>query len=299
MLDNHFAFHQHNNPQLLEINQPEDPFYYYFDLDLRDYGKNMQFQHFHLFYEIFILLDDAAAHIIEGQYYELQMYDIVCLRPCLLHKTYYPVGDAKKRLVIRFALDFENTALAPEYRELLSIFDEQVPVYRFSAETQKHLLTKVAAILKEGTGKTPLAHLVTHHQFVNFLLGLFQEKNRNLYTKESGQGSMANKVYDVCAYIHAHYREPLSLEGLSKRFYTSACYLSHQFPTVTGFNLTEYIQRTRVRNAQQCLMVGSQRITDIAAQCGFSSFSQFNRVFRKICGIAPSKYRKQNSQAQE
>ena len=33
-------------------------------------------------------------------------------------------------------------------------------------------------------------------------------------------------------------------------------------------------------------------ISDITAHCGFTSFSQFNRVFRKFCGESPSDYRK-------
>ena len=34
-----------------------------------------------------------------------------------------------------------------------------------------------------------------------------------------------------------------------------------------------------------------EKITEIAEACGFNSFSQFNRVFNKVCGVAPSKFK--------
>ena len=88
----------YNAPLLYEqaysitINNAEAPLYYFFDYDERSYNINMEFQHFHQFYEVHILLDGKASHIIEGDYYALQPYDIVFLRPALLHKTEYPVG---------------------------------------------------------------------------------------------------------------------------------------------------------------------------------------------------------------
>lgn len=284
---------------LVQYNQPEDDFYYRFDLDLRNHSLNMQFQHFHQFYEMFILLDDSAAHIIEGQYYDLQMLDIVCLRPGTLHKTFYPMGDPKKRIVIHFSFDLEHTALSPEYRQLLTIFDSQVPIYRFEAKKQQTLVDILKEILELGQDAGELSRLTTHSQFITFLSGLYRERSRNLYASEARGNAMNDKVYDICAYIHSHYAEPLTLEDLASRFYTSSCHLSRQFPKITGFNVTEYIQRTRIRNAQQSLIFTGEKITDIASACGFTSFSQFNRVFRKICGDSPSGYRKQNSKAQE
>lgn len=93
----------YNAPLLYEqaysitINNAETPLYYFFDYDERSYNINMEFQHFHQFYEVHILLDGKASHIIEGDYYALQPYDIVFLRPALLHKTEYPVGAPRKR----------------------------------------------------------------------------------------------------------------------------------------------------------------------------------------------------------
>ena len=51
---------------------------------------------------------------------------------------------------------------------------------------------------------------------------------------------------------------------------------------------------TRVRNVQSLLVSTQMPITEVAAPCGFNSFSQFNRVFRKHTGLSPSQFRKQN-----
>ncbi|MEK4061941.1 MULTISPECIES: helix-turn-helix domain-containing protein [Paenibacillus] len=40
------------------------------------------------------------------------------------------------------------------------------------------------------------------------------------------------------------------------------------------------------------LIITRQMISDIAEQCGFNSFSQFNRVFNKLSGMSPSAFRK-------
>jgi AraC-like DNA-binding protein len=105
---------------------------------------------------------------------------------------------------------------------------------------------------------------------------------------------MEKKIYSVAGYIHSHYPEEISLEELADRFCISSSYLSHQFKNVTGFTVTDYIQMTRVRNVQALLINTSIPITEVSAPCGFNSFSQFNRVFRKHIGISPSLYRKQH-----
>ncbi|MDR0562970.1 MAG: helix-turn-helix domain-containing protein [Spirochaetaceae bacterium] len=54
---------------------------------------------------------------------------------------------------------------------------------------------------------------------------------------------------------------------------------------------------TRIRNAQQYLLGTSMKISEIAEQCGFTSFSQFNRVFHKFCRISPSRFRAEHRNA--
>jgi YesN/AraC family two-component response regulator len=141
--------------------------------------------------------------------------------------------------------------------------------------------------------KSPIEILSIHGRFLCFLSAIYNNRRQNIYMPESLNPTVS-KIYSIASYIHSHYDEELTLESLSRKFYLSSFYLSHLFKDITGFTLIHYIQMTRIRNAQQLLLFTDKKITDIAEECGFTSFSQFNRVFNKFCGTSPSKYKKQS-----
>lgn len=277
----------------IRVNEENDTLFYYFDYDVRSADINMQFQHFHTFYELCILLCPSAIHFVEGVPYEIQAFDIVGISPNRLHKTQYPAGKPCKRLIIRFNMPTHVTGLSNEYEQLLSIFNREVPIFRFDSELQKRLYNKLNDIYQLAPKKDPMRNLIIHQKFIEFLVLLFLNQDSNIYYNETDLTTLEQKIYSVASYIHAHYPEPLSLEFLANNFCISASYLSHQFKEVTGFSVTDYIQMTRIRNVQSLLLNTQIPITEVAEPCGFNSFSQFNRVFRKHIGMSPSQYRKQ------
>lgn len=276
----------------IEIGRPSDLLYYSFDYDERSYKINMEFQHFHTFYELCILLDDKAGHLINGEWYDLRCCDIVALRPSLLHKTSYPEGAPKKRLIIQFSLPKEPVQLEGSMRAIYSIFNEKCPIYRFDGKYQRLVFEKLNGIFQLSQSPDAVSDLLIGNRFLEFLASIYTFKDKNIYQNGADFDNITEKIYKITSYIHNHYADDLSLEGLASEFYVSSCYLSHQFKKVTGFGLTNYIQMTRVRNAQAQLILGSDPITDIAMKCGFQSFSQFNRTFNKFVGKSPSVFRK-------
>ncbi len=278
----------------VRVNAENDTLFYYFDYDVRSSDINMQFQHFHTFYELCIMLCPNTTHFLEGKPYELQTFDIFGIPPNKLHRTHYPAGDPCKRLIIQFNLPRTVPGLGNEYEQLLQLFHQEEPIFRFEPELRKNVYRKLNEIYLLGQKTDPMRDLIIHQKFIEFLTLLYLNQDQNQYSNVSGMSSMEKKIYSITSYIHAHYTEDLSLEFLAQKFYISSCYLSHQFKDVTGFTLTDYIQMTRVRNVQS-LLVGSQiPITEASARCGFTSFSQFNRVFQKHIGMSPSQFRKQN-----
>ncbi|WP_440115361.1 AraC family transcriptional regulator [Paenibacillus sp. QZ-Y1] len=281
----------------IRVNQPGDSIFYYMDYDERSHDENMEFQHFHDFYEIHILLDRSAAHIIEGRLYEIQPFDLVLLRPSLLHKTTYPKGAPPKRVIINFAMPRNIPGLESGYNELFTIFEEALPIFRFTEERHKDIFTPLNEIFALSQSPSAVQSVAIHSKIVEFLYAIHCYSHENSYVVHETGSSMSKQIYAIASYIHSHYHQELSLEAISKTFYVSAHHLSRQFNKVTGFTFTQYIQMTRIRNAQQLLLNSKMKITEIAEQCGFASFSQFNRSFNKLNGMSPSAYRRmQHSQ---
>ena len=284
----------YENKYAIRVNEEGDSLFYFFDYDVRTAEINMQFQHFHPFYELCVALCPDTVHFLEGKPYDLQMFDIMGIRPNTLHRTQYPTGGPCKRLIIQFNLPKYAAGLSNEYEQLLSIFHQETPIFRFDAELQHRIYRKFNDIFLLAQKTDPMRNLIIHQKFIEFLTLLYLNREHNLYRNEPEMSAAEQKIYAITSYIHSHYAEELSLNMLAQQFYISSYYLSHQFKDVTGFTVTDYIQMTRVRNVQT-LLVGTQMpITEASLRCGFNSFSQFNRIFRKHIGVAPSVYRKQN-----
>ncbi|MCM1025578.1 MAG: AraC family transcriptional regulator [Roseburia sp.] len=278
----------------IEINKPENSFFYFFDWDERSYTINMEFQHFHSFYELCIFLDEHAGHLIDGAWHDLRCCDIVAIRPALLHKTSYPEGAPNKRLIINFSIPPMPAGLEGCMKSIYGIFREKIPVFRFEGRYKKEIFEKLNEIYYLSRTPNELTNLAVHQKFIEFLGLIYQYRDKNVYMDKEEPGSIENKIYSITAYIHSRYTEDLSLALLSKEFYISSYYLSHQFKRVTGFTLTDYISMTRVRNAQTLLLSTDIPITEIALQSGFKSFSQFNRAFNKFLQMSPSRFRKES-----
>lgn len=292
-MDSHEPSIMFQDGVFIQVNRNKDSLFYVFDHGVRSSSVNMEFQHFHSFYEIFILLDDEAAHIIEGEYFNLQKYDMVFLRPSLLHMTIYPEGDApKRRLIIAFRIPDTATGLDRQVKRVLGIFDGMPPVFRFSSDVLEILARLLNDIFKLGIRQEPGWELIVHGKFMEFLWTVYTNREANHYHKVQTMDSIVQKIYEVTGYIHAHYMEPVSLKELARKFYISSFYLSRQFKVVTGFSFITYLHLTRVRNAQQLLLYTNGKIKDIAEKCGFTSFSQFNRVFNTFCGMSPTEFRR-------
>jgi AraC-like DNA-binding protein len=93
------------------------------------------------------------------------------------------------------------------------------------------------------------------------------------------------------AFIAGHLDEELSLEQVARAAGMSAFYFCKIFKGATGLTFTDYVARARVEKTKQLLLNPNTRVSEAAYEAGFQSLSQFNRVFRRIEGQAPSSFR--------
>lgn len=102
--------------------------------------------------------------------------------------------------------------------------------------------------------------------------------------------SMTQKFQQLLTFIDAHYQEPLSLEQAADLMHFNPSYFSRIFHQYTGMNFTAYLNTVRIEEAISKLYDTSNRIVDVAFDCGFSSIRTFNRVFRQLTACSPSTF---------
>lgn len=56
-------------------------------------------------------------------------------------------------------------------------------------------------------------------------------------------------------------------------------------------NLSSYINAVRVEKSKSLLLDNSIRLVDVANLCGFEDQSYYTKVFKRIVGVSPKRYR--------
>ena len=107
----------------------------------------------------------------------------------------------------------------------------------------------------------------------------------------SAQQAESPMISRAKVFIMDHQHEEMSLRQVAGSVNTSAFYFCKMFKKATGLTFTDYLARVRVEKVKNLLLNPHKRISEAAYEAGFQSLSQFNRVFRKVAGEAPTVWR--------
>ena len=99
-------------------------------------------------------------------------------------------------------------------------------------------------------------------------------------------------VVNIKEYLDNNYNKKISLDDLANSFYINKYYMVRAFKAEYDVSIVEYLTRIRIDHAKELLRFTDNSLTDIAEQIGYSDVNYFNRVFSKVEGMSPTKYRK-------
>jgi len=100
-------------------------------------------------------------------------------------------------------------------------------------------------------------------------------------------------VTEALEILHSSYDEPLTASDVAAQLHIHPSYLHRLFREYTSRTMKEHLQWIRIQHARELLNDPRKSILDIAEEVGFSSPQQFQQLFRKITGMRPTDYRKQ------
>jgi AraC-like DNA-binding protein len=92
-------------------------------------------------------------------------------------------------------------------------------------------------------------------------------------------------------YIREHFgNSSLDLAEIARYSEVSKNHLSWEFARETGETISDFLTRTRIREAQKLLAETNLRIYEISEKTGYLNVETFSRAFKKITGMSPSRF---------
>ncbi len=101
-------------------------------------------------------------------------------------------------------------------------------------------------------------------------------------------GALVKKA--IC-YLNANSGTQISRWKLADYVHVSEDYLTRIFHKETGLSPWEYLNRYRIYLASQMLLHTNATVFEVSEKCGFQDQAYFCRVFKKIHGVPPGKFR--------
>jgi len=99
-------------------------------------------------------------------------------------------------------------------------------------------------------------------------------------------------ILKIQYFLEKNYNQRITLNQLVDEFNLSKRTLGRKFKEKTGNTIVEYLQRIRIEKAKKLLEATSDRVFEIAMDCGYEDITFFSLIFKKYVGITPNIYRK-------
>ena len=110
---------------------------------------------------------------------------------------------------------------------------------------------------------------------------------------QSPEVTVNRYITEALDILYESYAEPLTASDVAERLHIHPSYLHRLFREYTSRTMKDHLQRIRIRHAQELLTETRKSVQEIAGEVGFSNTQQFQQIFRRIVGVRPLDYRRQ------
>ncbi|WP_246942826.1 response regulator [Bacillus pinisoli] len=103
----------------------------------------------------------------------------------------------------------------------------------------------------------------------------------------------ADSIQLMKKYIIENAHKDISLEMIGKEVGLSPIYISKIFKEQLGINYIHFLTECRIEKAKKLMRDPEKSLKEITFEVGYHDPNYFSKVFRKMCNITPTEYRKQ------
>lgn len=103
---------------------------------------------------------------------------------------------------------------------------------------------------------------------------------------------VGQKIKQTVAYMQENYNKDLNMAVVSNYISMNYSVFSYEFKNYAGVNFVTYLKQLRINEAKKLLEETDKKVIEISQMVGYENEKHFMKLFKSICGVSPSEYRK-------
>ncbi|WP_444643500.1 helix-turn-helix domain-containing protein [Caproiciproducens sp. R1] len=256
--------------------------------------------HWHPDLEFTVVLEGAMEYQANDTVYILTEGCGMFVNANVLHTAKSYEGQDCSYLVITFnpvlVFGHENSTIENAY-VLPVIQSQNCPSLYLSQEVppQRRMMQLIREINRAYTENGLCRELQIKGRLCELWTLLFRELQGVLAEKDSAGSKDILYLKQALNYIHSHYSERLTLEGLAASCNISKSGYCRFFKKTMRQTPFEYLLKYRIEKSIPLLLSGEYNVTEISEKVGFSGASYYSENFRKYMNCSPTEYRKMHA----
>lgn len=234
--------------------------------------------HWHSYFELEIILSGEGKYVINDIEYDVSSTKVFLLSTTDFHR----VEVSKTIKLINIAFDEE---MVDEKNLLSLVFSNTERAYSLLQDEYERLLKAAELLAYECKTDGDC-----QRQLLQYILTCLFRKSSTLCT-DAFNGDHNHAIRNAIAYMQIHFKENITLQKLASEAGYHPAYFSELFKKYTSKTYTCALNELRIGYARTLLANGFS-VSDACFLSGFTSLSNFGKVFKKNCHISPREYAK-------
>jgi len=282
-------------PQLLKISlNPDHSFSARHDIVPVFYNK----WHYHKEVELVCFVKGTGTQFIGYDIKHFKAGDMVLVGSNLPHMwgsdDKYPLKKNKGKCesyVIHFLPDClgPDFFILPENKPILSLLDKAQRGITITGKTKESVLVLMQELLQANSTERIILLLRILSKIANgkdhqFICSKVYIANFSLQDR--------NRLNDIYQYSMGNFSRPLKLEEIARVANLAPNSFCRYFKSRTRKSFSKFLIELRISHACKLLAETQKAVAEVCYDCGYNSFSNFNKHFRLIAGKTPLAYRK-------
>ena len=252
-------------------------------VEKKTYKNHYSHTHCHDYFEIEVVLNGFAREKLNGNEYERKCGFISLLSPLDFHQIYFEESTEF------YNIAFNDKMISKELMYSLAK-DHRDKIFYLNDEDLEEVIS-LCSLMEKEYKKTDSFKSEFIKNTLECLLFIIL---RNLNLTPS-QKTVTNPVQNSILYMQLHFKENPTLVEVASYSGFNPNYFSQKFKETVGKTYIDYLVDLKVSYAKKLLMSSNMSITDICFSSGFTSISNFMRVFKNKYGMSPNAYRNKSN----